>query len=215
MRKLSAIVGLICSAWTVISCRGKEGPQGPPGPPGPPFSLPKDGYIRGLAIIRDNSGRRYEKEFSYEYGYPGSIFQLSPNEVSIDFSRYGSGTDFTSSEISIRFSWDRTRGNTVPQAEVRGMIILSGTLEGSDTLKYFTFYDNNNVSASVSNLFLEPNNRLKGAFLAVKEAISGNTYADTIRGTFDVQLKPVQEVQRIGTIREEIDHGQSHRTERE
>lgn len=79
-----------------------------------------------------------------------------------------------------------------------GDIILAGTIGSSDTLKYFSFYSSPDVRASVRNLSLSTDRRLRGSFVVVKDTSSFNNYADTLRGTFDVQLQPMQQVQRVG-----------------
>ncbi|MCX7764254.1 MAG: hypothetical protein N2253_05105 [Bacteroidia bacterium] len=202
MRNLLKVAALGSLGLWLISCRGKEGPQGPPGPQGPAFSLPRDGYVRGTAIVNDNSGRRYVKEFSYEYGFSGIVERHNQDEHSISFQRYADPTSvaFFGPAASFYLIWNRAN-NTITSQSINLTILISGQIGGRDSLLYFSFppsSSNVTTTTEVSNLALGANGRLTGRFLAICERGGDNLVADTIQGSFDVAVQPARSLLRTG-----------------
>lgn len=199
MRKaIGVTLGVSVALGLVLSCRGKEGPQGPPGPQGPAFSLPRDGFVRGRAIINDNSGRRFVKEFSYEYGYPGSIEQVNQDSFQISLQRYSDPNLIFAPPAQLGIGWNRA--NNAVQANYLGMtIFVSGQPGGTDSLLYYTlnhYPGNSTTVVQISGFTLGANRRATGQFLAVRLATGGNAVADTIQGSFDVPVQPERQLLR-------------------
>jgi hypothetical protein len=203
--RLHAVI--LLSSWIMWSCRGKEGPQGPPGPPGQGLTRPQNGYIEGRARGKDNDGNPFDISFRYTYySSLGTYRFIEPDNLQIEFER---GDSAGIGSLSLSFNWDRIN-DAVTNVLINGTVadisqspVPTYTVNVLPAVPLFNFPG---TSQSVSNLSLSGDN-LRGSFQYVRPSyntvsipgvgtIPGNTYPDTVSGTFVVKLAHVHSYNR-------------------
>ncbi len=200
--RIAAFTTTLLISLLSLGCKGKEGPQGPPGPQGPQgpagqdLVLPQQGFIRGEAKGKDNSGSPFDFSFSYSFAFsPGTWRSINATTKEFEFGRGDSlgigylsfsfqhnSTNNTVSNVSIEGQAADISTRPVPTYNVQVIPAVPGFFPG--TTQQITDLTVNGDSISGKFLYIRPSYNVPN--------IGTNTHPDTVEGTFGVRLVPTR-----------------------